>query len=339
MAQHAELSPPREHDGAEAGRESEQADQHRHCLHRIGDGEAAVENAQRQLPDLARGAKVDPGAAGQRADRVHGLRRRRARREPQRRVVHAPVAGERSVIGAVDENRAVLAGVIAEHSRNHQRDALAVDGQLDFLARRKAIQIADRFADPHRSGVARLAQILPANFRKRLLGAIARDQHKRRARRIEEDAARAQEVGARHLRQRAHALLEPGLEVAGVAGMAGAEVELCRQHRVEPVIERLPERRDHDRHRGHEREAGDDRSEADCRLPRCAAQLGQRERQAGLPRQRQRIEHRLREPRHERDAADEQAADGGVAADRQPADRSELRKRGADEDENQSGPG
>jgi len=61
-------------------------------LHRISDGEAAVENAQRELPDLARRAEVDPGAAGQRADRVHGLRRRRARREPQRRVVHAPVA-------------------------------------------------------------------------------------------------------------------------------------------------------------------------------------------------------------------------------------------------------
>src|SRR5882762_488852 len=110
--------PASEHDGAEAGREPEQADQHRHGLHRIGDGEAAVENAQRELPDLARRAEVDPGAAGQRADRVHGLRRRRARREPQRRVVHAPVARERGVIGAVDENRAVLAGVIAEHSSN-----------------------------------------------------------------------------------------------------------------------------------------------------------------------------------------------------------------------------
>jgi len=82
VAQHAELAPPREHDGAEAGREPEQADQHRHGLHRIGDGEAAVEDAQRQLPDLPRRGEVDPGGSGQRADRVHRLGRRRARREP-----------------------------------------------------------------------------------------------------------------------------------------------------------------------------------------------------------------------------------------------------------------
>src|SRR5437879_1516777 len=64
--------------------------------------------------------------------------------------------------------------------------------------------------------IPRPSRVLRANLRKRLLGAIARDQHERRARRIEEDAAGAQKVGARHLRQRAHALLEPGLEVGEI---------------------------------------------------------------------------------------------------------------------------
>ena len=45
MAQHAELSPAREHHGAEAGREAEQADEHGDGLHRVSDGEAAVEDA------------------------------------------------------------------------------------------------------------------------------------------------------------------------------------------------------------------------------------------------------------------------------------------------------
>ena len=82
MAQHAEFAPPREHDRAEARREPEQPDQHRHGFHRVGNGEAAIEDAQRNLADLARLGDVELLAARERAERLHHGGGRCAGHEP-----------------------------------------------------------------------------------------------------------------------------------------------------------------------------------------------------------------------------------------------------------------
>ena len=68
----------------------------------------------------------------------------------------------------------------------------------------------------------------------------------------------AQEVHACDLRQGAHALRELRLEITGVPGEARAHIELRREHRIQPFVQRSAEGRHHDRHGRHEREAGDD---------------------------------------------------------------------------------
>jgi hypothetical protein len=103
----------------------------------------------------------------------------------------------------------------------------------------------------------------------------------------------------------------------------------------------LPERSHHDRHRRHQREARDDRREAHRGLPRRAAQLRERELE---PRARERghqPESGVGDARHERDRAEQQAADRGVAEDRQPAQRRQKGKQrsGGEERETRPDPG
>ena len=125
VAQHAELAPAREHHCAEARRQPKEPHQHRHRLHRISHGKAAIEDAQRQRADLAGIGHVELFAARQRLQRLHQRRRRRARREPDRGVVHPPIAGELGIVRAVYEDRAVLAGVVSEHAGHGERVAAA----------------------------------------------------------------------------------------------------------------------------------------------------------------------------------------------------------------------
>ncbi len=103
MAQHAELVPAREHDRAQARGQAEQPHQHRHRLHGIGDREAAVEDAQRQAADVAPLRQLELRPARQRPHRLHRPGDAGPGREPQRRVAHAAIPGERDVVGAVDE--------------------------------------------------------------------------------------------------------------------------------------------------------------------------------------------------------------------------------------------
>ncbi len=77
---------------------------------------------------MGRRRDVQLGAAGQRADGRHGLRRADAGLEPCRAVVHAPVAGQRDVVAPLHQQRAVLACVVPEHAHDDQRRRLAVQG-------------------------------------------------------------------------------------------------------------------------------------------------------------------------------------------------------------------
>ena len=186
VAQHAELAPAREHHGAEARRQAEEADQHRDRFHGIGDGEAAVEDAQRDVADLARVGDLERLAAGKRAQRAHQLGRARAGREPCGAIVHPVVAGEPHVFRAVDEEGAVLARVVAENADDTQTIAAAAQRQLDHVARLVAVNVGDRLAHPD---AGRWNGFQAAHRRESKRGVIARHQHERRTRRIENHAA------------------------------------------------------------------------------------------------------------------------------------------------------
>jgi hypothetical protein len=134
-------------------------------------------------------------------------------------------------------------------------------------------------AHPDQRRLAGLALVPPPNDGKDVLGAVSRQQRKRRARRVENQAAAARELGARDLVKRAHPLFEAGLEIAGIARVGATQIELRGEHRVEPFVQRMAERRHHDRHRRHQREARDDRRQAHRRLAGRAAELRHGERE------------------------------------------------------------
>ena len=123
VAQHAEFAPAREHDSAEARREPEEAHHHRYGLHRVGDGEAAIEDAQRHFADLARLGDVELLAARQCAQRGDHLGGRRAGRAIAHRRSPSGLR-QRYVVGAVDKHGAVLARIVAEHPGHQHRVAL-----------------------------------------------------------------------------------------------------------------------------------------------------------------------------------------------------------------------
>ena len=223
----------------------------------------------------------------------------------------------------------MLARIVAEDAGDGEGVALAEERQLDLHARREAVDVLHRLANPDRVR-GRRRHLL--HDRERALRPVPRDQHERWALRIEDDAAAAKQVHSGYARNRAHPVDESRLEESRVAGVRGAEVQLGRQHGGEPLVHRLPEGRDHDRHRRHEREARDDRGEAHCGLSRRRAQLSQRQRQTRAAWQRQEIENGAGHARHERDRADQQAGDGGVAEKRQAIHRwKECEQRAADE--------
>ena len=104
VREQAELLAPRQHLRREARGDAEQADRDRHRLQPVGDGEAAVEDAQRDGADLARRGEFEQRLAGQLAARVAAASARSCaphcacsrRREPERDVVDAPVAAQRA---------------------------------------------------------------------------------------------------------------------------------------------------------------------------------------------------------------------------------------------------
>ena len=149
-------------------------------------------------------------------------------------------------------------------------------------SRVKVIEVTSCFAHPHERRLAGPALVAPADDREGAPGPVTREERQRRARRVENQAAAARELDPLDLAQRTHALLEAGLQVAGVARVGAAQVELRRKHRVEPVVQRMAERRHHDRHRRHQREARHDRRKAHRRLPRRAAELRHGEREEVL---------------------------------------------------------
>src|SRR6185503_3126585 len=111
----------------------------------------------------------------------------------------------------------------------------------DGVSRIKAIDVVSGLANPDERRPAGPALMAPADDRKDALGAVSRQQRKRRARRVEDEAAAPRELGALDFAQCPHALLEAGLKVTGVARVGAAQIELGRKHRAEPVVQRVAE--------------------------------------------------------------------------------------------------
>ena len=137
-----ELLAPRQHLRREAGGDAEQADRDRHRLQPVGDGEAAVEDAQRRRPDLARRRELEQRAVvaelvGEPAQARLDLAGRRSGLEPERHVVDAPVAGEALPVAGVEHDRAVLARVVAPDAAHEHRLARCRPAAAAASARRR----------------------------------------------------------------------------------------------------------------------------------------------------------------------------------------------------------
>ena len=89
--------------------------------------------------------------------------------------------------------------------------------------------------------------------------------------RSDEQALAAQELGAADPGQRRDRLLIGGREKGRVRARSRAQIQIRRQHALQPLVERLAEGGDHDRHRYHEAHACDNRGEAHPRLSRRTA--------------------------------------------------------------------
>ena len=110
MGEQAELLAPRQHLGAEACRHPEQTDGDGHGLQPVGDGKAAVEDAQRALADGTGRDEFQPCCAclrgglcasigpGQRADRLLQLRQVGAIAGPQCQIAGTCVARQAQVV-------------------------------------------------------------------------------------------------------------------------------------------------------------------------------------------------------------------------------------------------
>src|SRR5436305_15011011 len=101
--------------------------------------------------------------------------------------------------------------------------ALAKERQIDRHSRHKAVEVLHRFAYPDG---ARGCGSSPLDERKCMLCMVARNEHQRRALRVEDDAPAAQELHPGYAGDCPYALDQRWLEESGIAGMRGAEVQL-----------------------------------------------------------------------------------------------------------------
>ena len=151
VAQQAELLAPRQHLGRQARGNADKADDDGHRLQVVGDGKAAVEDAQRSLAQLAGGGEVQHRRVGQqRAQRRHHASGLGAGCEPQRQVGEARVPGDLPVVRALHRHRAELARKVAVHAAHvgcGGGGAGRRDGQHEERARLRAIEGLHGLAD------------------------------------------------------------------------------------------------------------------------------------------------------------------------------------------------
>jgi hypothetical protein len=245
-----------------------------------------------------------------------------------------PLVAVRSPVRPFDRDRALLACVVAPDARDGEAHNRSGNRQCDDLPRRVAIEVDDCLVHPDRRRLAGRGDDRRTDDRQvaRRIGGIddARLQHDPGPRGIEQELLLAQELGAPHARQRRDPRLELRRQVGGVAAARCAEVDIGGQDALEPRIERIAERGDHDDHGDRQPDAGDDRREAHRNLTGRAAQLSERQPRSGRAGHGQLRERQRREARHQQQRADQQQRDRRVPEERQPGHRRQHRGHGAD---------
>ena len=166
----------------------------------------------------------------------------------------------------------------------------------------------------------------------------AGEERERRPVRSDDQALAAQELDAASPGQRRDRLLVSGRQEGRVGARSRAQVEIRGQHALQPLVQRLAEGGDHDRHRHHEADARDDRRKAHPRLPRSAAKLREPDPRRYRPEERRNAEPEHRDARHQHHRADQKEPDGAIAEQRQPAHGSRLGEGCAGEKHRESRP-
>ena len=264
VRQQAELLAPRQHLRREAGRDAHQPDGDGHCLQVVRNGKAAVEDAQRQLPQFAAGGEFQQARVGQQCAQalLHGGGLGTGL-QPQGQVVDAAVAGEAPVVGVGHGHGAELAHVVAPHAEHTCRHGSAGQGQGDRAARGAAVQGHHGFADVHRH----FARLQGAAWQRRgqqgqcrcRVGQRPRDERHAGPSGCPGQGLLACGFHAGHAGQggstRCEVRWQPGL-VGSAAAARAAGVQVGGQHTVQPAADAVAEARHHHRQRHRQRQAG-----------------------------------------------------------------------------------
>ena len=347
MGQQTELLAPRQHLRAKAGGHAKQANANGHRLQPVGHGKAAVEDAHRDGANLRARSHLDCRRLALRLHQLdQGLLQRwriLAWRKPQSQVVDAGVAADALVVTLIDHDGAELARVVAPDARHKKARRLARAARskrgvqaLEGLAHSRAVELDHRLADIHRhlpggqgQGLADQGQAQPG------LAEVARNQANRRQGRVEPELAHAQGVDAGHAGQLAYRLDQSGLKVNGVScGGAGAaaQVDVGRQHAVEPLADREPKAADHHSQGHGQAERGDHATDGHTgALAHPAGPLDGQQRQQALAQQAFACGiKQLDQTRQRGDAAYEHQRHGGVGGQRHASNRRQQAQQAAD---------
>ncbi len=150
MAQHAELAAPRPGLCGKGRADPGQADQNRRHFQGVSNGEAAIEHRQRNLADVGRLGDIQPRGLRQGADRGDHCGFFGSGRKRNGDVVDARIAGPAEIVGAIDDDGAVAARIVAPDAADDCPTRHAFDRQADRHAGNKTIQIGDRLGYPDR---------------------------------------------------------------------------------------------------------------------------------------------------------------------------------------------
>ena len=281
VRQQAELAPACQHLRAEAGCHAEQPDADGDCLQPVGHRKAAVEDAQRDGPDLAGRGEFQQLAGAMPTGRLANGFAHEVFVGPLVQVdgdvVDPLVAGQAPVVVAVDDDAAVLTGIVAPDTRHEEGDRLlrlrdhgaGPIGQP--LAGSCTMQVNHGLADVHRHHLcAARSQVRwgdrVADQRQGLTGPSGArgvqgpgQQHHGRQGRVDLQTGGSQWVNPRDPGQGRH-LAHQGRrqDVAFThTGVAGTDVQLGWKNAIEPRGHRVTEAGDHDRQGDRQGQTGD----------------------------------------------------------------------------------
>ncbi len=155
----------------------------------------------------------------------------------------------------------------------------------------------------------------------RRVGEGARNQSDRRSGRVQQQLAAALRGHFLHAAQARHGLREFRREIgrfAGTAGGGGADIEVGRQHHIQPLHDRAAKTRHHHRQGHRQAQRRDDAADRHAGALAHAAGALHRQQGQGVPRhqRRQAVQQQRNQPRQRRDAAQQQQRNRHIGCQR-----------------------